>query len=314
MKKIVLLLGLINALILVPSLLAEPGDEPIMRVFAKVNRAELTIGDPVEYTVLIEHSPSIEILSQISPPDLDILKIQKIEDLYEEEETYISEGRKFTLTTFQLGEFILGPTLVSYRDENGILHSIRSNKLYVTVKSIAEGEEKTDIRAIKDVLSLESTLARYAVYGALGILALLLLFLIALRILRRKKEAILTPAAKLSPEEEALQRLNRLFESDLIRRGEYKLYHLELSETLKSYFERRLRIHALEATTIEIMRDMASKKLDSSLMDMTRKVLEGCDLAKFAKWRPQPTEIIQLNHQSKKIIETLSPKTSDGMI
>ena len=53
-------------------------------VKAEVNKAFLTIGDPVTYTVTVEHSPDIRILSSIPAPSSDFLEIKKVEDIVNE--------------------------------------------------------------------------------------------------------------------------------------------------------------------------------------------------------------------------------------
>ena len=52
-----------------------------IRVKAEVDKAFLTIGDPVTYTVTVEHAPDIQILSSIPAPSSNILEIKKVEDI-----------------------------------------------------------------------------------------------------------------------------------------------------------------------------------------------------------------------------------------
>ena len=111
----------------------------------------------------------------------------------------------------------------------------------------------------------------------------------------------------LSPEDEALLRLNRLFDSDLIARGKLKEYFLEFSEILRRYFERRFEILAVESTTSEIIRDLKAKEVSAALREKIQQVLDTADLVKFAKWRPSALEIQQLNRMAKAIVETVRP-------
>ena len=48
-----------------------------IRVKAEIDRAFLTVGDRLTYTVTVEHSPDIQVLSSIPPPASDILEIKK---------------------------------------------------------------------------------------------------------------------------------------------------------------------------------------------------------------------------------------------
>ena len=118
---------------------------------------------------------------------------------------------------------------------------------------------------------------------------------------------VLPAAAPLTPEEEALLHLTELFESDLLKRSFIKLYYLRLSEILRSYFEKRYKILAVESTTIEILRAIRPLRLDTGLYQKIQNVLDSSDLAKFAKWIPTPTETVQLNKKAEEIIREAAP-------
>ena len=50
------------------------------------------------------------------------------------------------------------------------------------------------------------------------------------------------------------------------------------------------------------------KEISTELLAQTREVLEMCDLAKFAKWKPEPLEVIKLNQMTEAIIKKASDK------
>ena len=123
-------------------------------VKAEVNRAEITIGEPLEYTVQIRHGAKIKVLSQVPAPPDDIFKIKKVEDIDRQDAGQAVEGRKFTITAFRLGEFVLDPVKIEYRAGDDSSRSLETNKIYITVKSVAKGEDKKDIRGIKTTIAL----------------------------------------------------------------------------------------------------------------------------------------------------------------
>ncbi|HOW88129.1 MAG TPA: hypothetical protein PKV84_05705, partial [Candidatus Omnitrophota bacterium] len=192
-----------------------------IRVKAEVDKAFLTIGDPVTYTVTAEHAPDIQILSTIPAPDSDILEIKKIEDIRKKQKKKIMTGRKFILTTYRLGEFILDPVTIQYRKDNQPPKSIQTNKLYLTVKSVAEGDPKEDIRDVKSVVPFKLRLGK--LLWTLLILAFLTGGYFLYRFLLKKKALAAPPAPPLTPEEEAMLHLTELFESDLLKRGLAKM-------------------------------------------------------------------------------------------
>lgn len=292
-----------------PLLKAEEQAPPPISVKAEVDQAFLTIGDPVAYTVTIKHSPNVQILSEIPPPASDILQIKKIEDIRRREDGLAVEGKKFTLTSYRLGEFVLDPVKVNYRIEGGDPQAIETNKVYLTVKSVAEGEEKKDIRGIKSVLQISPS--RLFLILILLLLVLGVLGLLIYRSVTRPKGEGAASKPVLSPEDQALAALSELYDSDLLRRGKVKEYHLRLSEILRAYFETRFAVMAIESTTYEIGRALREKDVDSTLREKIMQVLEAADLAKFAKWIPDPVTIKEMFQKSKQIIEEAKPKAAE---
>lgn len=284
-------------------------EETTFSVKAEVDKAFITIGERVEYRVTITHDPSVEILSQIVPPPSTAFEVKEAHDFSEPQGRQLVEGRRFVLTAYELGEFILDPVSLRYRTPQGKEEVAETNRLYLTVRSIdPSGRPKTDIRGAKGVLELPRRW-RWLVTTVLLLTAVLGGLLFWRRWKRRSQvgEGMKEPA--LSPEDEALLRLNRLFDSDLIRRGKMKEYFLELSEILKHYFERRFEIQAAESTTSEILRDLREKEVPEGLRDKIQRVLEVADLVKFAKWRPASPEILQVNQKAKQVVEEARPKT-----
>ena len=283
---------------------------PSISVKAEVNKAFITIGDPMTYTVSIKHAPDVQILSSVTPPPEDTFKLKKVEDINRKEGTSLVEGRKYLLTCFRLGEFILDPQEIKYREGGGEVKTIQTDKIYVTVKSVAEGEEKKDIRGIKSVLRLEASLVPWIITGI--ILLLFVTGLVIYRRLKKSKDQPAEPEIKLTLEEQAILELTQLYESDLLRKGKVKEYHLKLSEILKNYFERRFQILAVESTTDEINKMLRQKNIEMKLRNKIAEVLEAADLAKFAKWKPDPQVIKEHFQKSKEIIEEAKPAAVQG--
>ena len=77
---------------------------------------------------------------------------------------------------------------------------------------------------------------------------------------------------------------------------------------LREYFEKRFHILAVESTTYEILRSLGQTDVDPELRKKIAEVLESADLAKFAKWIPEPGQILQLNQQAKQVVELSRPK------
>lgn len=285
------------------------GDD--IKVKAEVDKAFLTIGDPVTYTVTVEHGPDIQVLSRIPAPDSDILEIKKIEEIDRKEKKKSVTGRKFTLTTYKLGEFVLDPVTVRYKKEGQPEKTLQTNKIYLQVKSIAEGETKEDIRDVKSVIPLTKRFGWILI--ALGLLAAVFVIYIIFQKFRKKNGAFGIPEPVLTPAEEALKNLRELFDSDLLKRGFVKLYYLRLSEILRVYLEKRYGILAVESTTYEIMRALKGQELPKGLAEKIQEELSSADLAKFAKWVPSPAETTALNKRAEEIVLGSAPASTPAM-
>jgi hypothetical protein len=286
-------------------------DADDIQVKAEVDKAFLTIGDPVTYTVTVEHAPDIKILSAIPAPSSDILEIKKIEDIHKKQKKKVLTGRKFTLTTYRLGEFILDHVTIKYQKEGQPEKTLQTNKLYLTVKSVAGEDPQEDIRDVKTVVPYKFRMGKFL--WTLVVLATLTVGYFLFRALRKQKITLQPAPPPLTAEEEALLHLTELFESDLLKRGLIKLYYLKLSEVLRVYFEKRYRILAVELTTFEILRALKPLHLSTELYQKIQYVLESSDLAKFAKWVPTAPEIIQINKKSEEIVKESVPMLEEAI-
>lgn len=304
------LVFLLTLLSFSPALTAARTEEGTFSVKAEVDKAFLTVGERVEYRVTVTHDPSIQIVSKIVPPPSDAFEIKEAHDFREKEGRQIVEGRRFVITLYELGEFILEPVAVRYRTPTGEEKSVETNRLYLTVRSVdASGKPKTDIRGVKGVIGL----ARHWAWLWFLLLAAFIggggVFLWQ-RWRRGRVETVGSEETFLSPEDEALVRLSRLFDSDLLRRGLLKEYFLQLSEILRHFFERRFEILAAELTTSEILRNLREKEVSGDLIGKIQQVMEAADLVKFAKWKPTPPEIIRINQASKALVEAARPRVT----
>ena len=297
----------LGSLILLPSPL-HAEEKGFISVKAEVNKGTITIGERIEYRITITHDAAAQILSPIEAPKEEPFEVKETHDIFEKQGKLTVEGKRFIVTAYELGEFILEPVTIQYRVTDGGPKTIQTNRLFVTVKSIdSSAKPKTDIRNVKGALGLKRH------WGWLG---WVLVFFITLGggiyFWWFKKQHLQAGGGaeepKLSPEDQALFELNRLFDSDLIRRGKMKEYFLEMSEVLRRYLERRFEISAIESTTSEILRDLKSKELTPSLCEKIQNVLESTDFVKFAKWKPGPPEIIRINQLAKALVEEARPK------
>ena len=293
----------------VPALLLA-AEEGGISVKAEIDKAFLTIGERVEYRVTLTHDPAVQILSPIPPPPSNVFELKEVHDFSEKQGKQIVEGRRFILTTYELGEFILDPISIRYRNSQGQQKTVETTRLFLTVHSVdTSGKVKTDIRNVKGALELPQYWWQLGGWLLFAFITGIGIFM-GWRWRRRSLTGEAAPEPVLSAEDEALLRLNRLFDSDLLRQAKVKEYFLEFSEILRRYFERRFEILAVESTTSEILRDLRQKEIPDSLFKKIHEILDASDLAKFAKWKPPASEIMKMNQLAKSLIEEARPSVS----
>lgn len=90
-------------------------------------------------------------------------------------------------------------------------------------------------------------------------------------------------------EEVAIERLDKIKDQKIWQQGRTKEYYTELTDVLREYMARRFMVITQEKTSEEILLQVKAL-LDKGLFENLRRVLTTADLAKFAKWHPEPDE------------------------
>ena len=94
------------------------------------------------------------------------------------------------------------------------------------------------------------------------------------------------PSRPRPPHEIAYEAFRALEAERLPDRGEIKTFHIRASDVVRTYVEGRFGVDALELTTGEVLDGLRGNEVDEDLLDDFRRLLQRCDLVKFAKDRP----------------------------
>ncbi|HBE39735.1 MAG TPA: hypothetical protein DDW27_00735, partial [Bacteroidales bacterium] len=89
----------------------------------------------------------------------------------------------------------------------------------------------------------------------------------------------------------AFRELEKLREQKLWQKGEVKQYYSRLTEIIRQYLEDRYGVYSLELTTSETLEELLKTgfRKDETYMKL-KDILNGSDLVKFAKYKPEPSE------------------------
>ena len=262
------------------------GQDGASSVTAVLEPAQIAVGDRARLTIRVEHDPGASVvwpeLDSLGP--FEVLE-RRIEDPVAEVGRAVSSA-EFSLTAFELGELEVPAVEVEVRGGDGSTATLGTEPLAVAVASVGR-DESGDIRAIKGPLDIPRNLLLLLPWLA----GLLLLAGLAAWLWRRyharAPDGPVAPAVPPRPAHEIAYEAFRALEAErLPENGEIKTFHIRASDIVRAYVEGRFGVQALEMTTGEVLDGLRGRELEAEVGADLRRLLERCDLVKFAKDRP----------------------------
>ena len=119
--------------------------------------------------------------------------------------------------------------------------------------------------------------------------------------------ALAAPKDMRTPEERALDALEGLDGLGL----SVKEFYDRLSDIVRGYLGERHSLDALRMTTYDLQRALIRGGFDPASRQLAKALLDRCDLAKFAKWKPSDQEGRRDLEGAKKLIKLWAPAASD---
>ena len=161
------------------------------------------------------------------------------------------------------------------------------------------------LRDVKAPVDYPSLMSAFLIVGAIAAAAAFAYWLI--RRLRRLSGGKDEKAK--SAWDRSLEQLALLDKEGLLAQNEFNLYYSRLSDILRRYIEERFSIRAPEMTTEEFLQQLQrSSELFPDQKQALRKFLESCDMVKFAKYNPDPSEAKQSYELAVLFIKETTPK------
>lgn len=214
------------------------------------------------------------------------------------------EKRSYLLEPFLSGDYTIPPLEIRFRKQNKEDHhlqTVATEAIPITVRSLFP--QPTADLAIQDIVPpLELPRGPVVWFWATGSILLLMACGLAYWFHCRRHEQAGPPP--LAPHHEALQALEKLLASDLLAKGEVKIFHSRVSGILRYYLEKRFGLKAPERTTEEFLAQLSRTdilKREQKLL--LRGFLTHCDLVKFARHRPGEEESEQTVTLCRQFVE-----------
>ena len=280
--------------------------KPIIK--AEIDTTNIRIGEQFNLQISVSEIQNV-IIPKLELKGLEIIDSTKIDTLKN------SLIRRYILTGFDSGSFYIPQQQIFVKNQ-----AFLTDSLLVNVATIAIDTTKVKKFPIKSIKSEPFTFDDFKIYAYLLIAALAIIsFWIYWFVVRKQKENEEEATYKaMPPYEEAIYRLNELDEKLLWQNNKIKEYYSELTEIIRGYIERELKVPALENTTDEVL-DMLKDFTDSETIQTSKETLKKlkellreADLVKFAKSKPLANEIEEDRKDAEEIISNLTPKPIIG--
>lgn len=169
------------------------------------------------------------------------------------------------------------------------------------INPAAAAPARPDIRGLKPPVEIPDYWLW--LWGALIVIAVLVGIYFAIRYWRKKAaEPVIVPIVP--PHERARLKLQEA----LALISQPRPFCILVSDTIRQYLEERFHFHAPERTTEEFLHELqASNLLLPDQKTSLRDFLSLCDMVKFARYEPGPTELEALHQSAIRLIDETEP-------
>ena len=308
MKKLLIIL-----IVFISAALSAGGQD--IKVSASFDTSRIFIGDQVHYTITIERpsdlSVSIKTLRDTLCKNVEIVSGPSVDSLLMQDNK-LKIIRKYLVTSFDSGFYRVPPVYAEIKDASGIKRYYSDNSpLQVMRVKIAPPDTTVKIFDIIKPYKAPVTLGEIIPWLIIALIAAALAWGAILLFRRFKKNKSADEPVR-SPDPAhliAFRELEKLKEEQVWQKGELKHYYTRLTEILRQYLENRYGVCSLEMTTSETLEALVKTgfRKDESYT-LLKTILNGSDLVKFAKYKPDPAENEEHFSNSWKFVENTKVK------
>ncbi len=256
-------------------------------VTVTADTTSIKIGEQIQFKISVNETNNV-IFPKLKLDSLG--KVEVVETL-PTDTLKNSLEKKYLLTSFDSGSYVIPQQEILISNKKYVTDSLLINVATVKVDTTKQG-----LYEIKSIKSEPKTFDDYKHLWWILIPVLLLIAGILYVIFRKKKEKII-PKVHVAPIQEAMQRLVELDGKKLLQQNKIKIYYSELTDIVRTYIEKDIKIPALESTTNELIETITDFNESSKLgiskatIQQLKQVLQSADLVKFAKSKPIVEEI-----------------------
>lgn len=280
------------------------------KVGARIDAAQITVGDQARLFVEAQHNPATSKLQWAAIPDtfngLEVVEKGKIDTI--KNGNIITYKQRVLITGFDSGMHVVPRFIFTVLPNSGTPQTLQTDSFPILLQPVAVDTTKP-FKGIKDIVGVESSWKDYIGYIIGGILLAVLIAVVIVYLRKRKQPAPapIPEGPKETPNEKAIRLLNELEQQKLWENNNPKEYHTQLVDILRIYMEERFGVNVMELTSDEILHKVALHKEMTSHRMLLSNIFYIADLAKFAKAQPTPQEHMAAMDYAKQFIMATKP-------
>jgi hypothetical protein len=222
---------------------------------------------------------------------VQVVSINKPDTTYDQvDKTVITVTQSYTITSFDAGTYTI--PAFSIGSETGVA---KTKELTLQVETVKVDTTKA-IYDIKQPFAVNYTWLDwlrddwYWIAGPLALIAGIVGLILYLRKRPKPAPVVKVAAPLVPPDVIAINKLKELRDKKLWQQDQVKQYHIELSDIIREYLEKRYIIKTHEKTTDEIFEALKRMNITDENRNKLKQILILADLVKFAKEKPLPAE------------------------
>ncbi len=288
---------------------------PLGSVTATLGKAEVTVGEPFPYTVVLTLPAGA-----VAELPAEKAKFGKLEVRdYQPTEAPQADGSRvitlsYTLVAFDVGSHEIGDFRVPVTDAAGNKEIYLAPPASITVKSVLPEKGDVQPKGFYGPVMLKPLWTEWLVAGLIALALAAVVVLAVWLIKRRRRRAPADTADEaLGPDDVALQALERLGQSGLVAQGQMLAFYLRLDEILRAWLEARFKLPAMNRTTMGLMYLLRVRRETDGWRREFLDLLKAGDAVKFAGVVPDDaTAYADLARAQEVVRAALPPPAAPG--
>jgi hypothetical protein len=274
-------------------------------VTVAVDTVQIRIGEQIQYTITTKEKEKVLFPELQNLKGLEVVSVEKVDTLPNRLE------RKYLLTSFDSGSYFIPKQEIFIQNKAYYTDSLLVHVATVTVDTLKQ--KPFPSKPIFEEPLIFDDYRPYFVWLWILVGVLLVMGMIYFLLKKYYQEDGVLEKERIPPYQEAIQKFASLEEKQLWQNNKIKEYYIELTEIVRVYMAREIKVASLEATSDELIQKITIQNqtkeigITKELIEELHLFLKHADFVKFAQLRPLAAEIKQDSTEAKKIIESLQP-------